>query len=545
MDKQKNHKHKKLNSYIYVGCIIIVMLWFMGHQKEMSFLTSIFGILLILGISYIITYFLKKNGYLSEKMYDPIGNYIAKSQMTPQEREVERLKDRVYDHKAGSALMDGIFTRAGKDSDHVCWKIFWSRMPQEWKEAYDIGYHHKKNRIRFNKFIIACVVAALPLYYILFDRTPSAARSSSELDIGTILGYIFLFIILFILYKFIAIPYKTLEEQRWFRKRFVTNKYEKFTDQVNAMFKEFYFKYGRELAGENLMGNLLGYVAGAAVGIGLAAGHLGAVVAAGKMMAGKPLSATNVVSTVSGVGAAVDAVDGVDAVTSVADAADAADGASSAMDAADAADAAGSMADMADMSEGMANVVNAAGDVSDMIADNDLLTAMDINDAADAVSSVADAGSICDTDTFSDVAATMSGSFPYASSLGINCDILPYASAAMDGGINVCAPDGSLSLSMDDGKIFNAEHQQIGSYGYDIHDGSFRVLDQNGNLAYAVDRNGAYFDKDDYYLGHIDDEGAMTTFTDAEGNISYRLNLNGANVVDANTGTPQGSISKA
>ena len=116
---------------------------------------------------------------------------------------------------------------------------------------------------------------------------------------------------------------------------------------------------------------------------------------------------------------------------------------------------------------------------------------------------------------------------------------------ASDSGVTVSSFDGKDSITLQDNKIIDETNMQVGTYGTDVSNGNIAFRDNAGNNLGSIDPNtGITYDASGKADGSVNDLGAVTTYTDADGNQAMKINLDGASVVDSKTGEPIATVKK-
>ena len=111
--------------------------------------------------------------------------------------------------------------------------------------------------------------------------------------------------------------------------------------------------------------------------------------------------------------------------------------------------------------------------------------------------------------------------------------------------LTVSSMDGKDSITLQDNKIFDKTNMQVGTYGMDVSNDNIAFKDNAGNNLGSIDPStGFTYDENGRHSGSVQDLGAVTTYTDADGHQAYKINLDGAAVVDSKTGEPIATVKK-
>ncbi len=214
-------------------------------------------------------------------------------------------------HRKGNHWDDGLFDRARNNADHECWQAFWHDVPDEYKEAYAIGYKLKEGR-RAKLRLFTILTIELPLsIYCAYKIVEGIHYPGIQLVIGSVIALILFFTVVKLLISPIFFIEMLLEKTNWFKRKIKVSEHELFRDYIDKEYKKFFDAHKDELIIKNLKGEVIGYVGGVAIGLGLIAGHLGGVLLACKIASGNGLNPFSMAMAAAGTG--LDAADSFDA----------------------------------------------------------------------------------------------------------------------------------------------------------------------------------------------------------------------------------------
>lgn len=116
-----------------------------------------------------------------------------------------------------------------------------------------------------------------------------------------------------------------------------------------------------------------------------------------------------------------------------------------------------------------------------------------------------------------------------------------------DSSVTVSTFDNLDSVTFKDNQILDNTNMEIGNYGVDSATGDITFHDNAGRNLGSFDPNtNKTYNGSGNFTGEVHDNGAVTTYTDAEGNTAISINLdgddNGAPIVDSKTGKPIAKI---
>ncbi len=107
------------------------------------------------------------------------------------------------------------------------------------------------------------------------------------------------------------------------------------------------------------------------------------------------------------------------------------------------------------------------------------------------------------------------------------------------GSTTISSLDESSSLTLKDGIVTDERNMQVGSYGEDMSTGNIAFKDQTGHIVGSIDPNtGNTYDENNIQNGNVNDLGAVTVYTDSNGNQAMKLNMEDSVVIDGKTGEP-------
>ena len=111
--------------------------------------------------------------------------------------------------------------------------------------------------------------------------------------------------------------------------------------------------------------------------------------------------------------------------------------------------------------------------------------------------------------------------------------------------VTVSSMDGKDRVILQDNKIYDGTNMQVGTYGTDVSNGNIAFKDTAGNNLGSIDPNtGFTYDETGKQAGSVQNLGAVTTYTDADGHQAYKSNLDGAPVIDSKTGELIATVKK-
>lgn len=98
-------------------------------------------------------------------------------------------------------------------------------------------------------------------------------------------------------------------------------------------------------------------------------------------------------------------------------------------------------------------------------------------------------------------------------------------------GITVNGADGAALMSLQDGTIYGADTSVIGSYQENPANGRMTFFDNAHQELFSAAADGTYYDGNGATIGKMTNNGAVTSFVDMDGNITFQQNLDGAPII--------------
>lgn len=228
--------------------------------------------------------------------------------------------------ESGRGILDGMLLSAAKDAEHKAWILFWKNTPQKYQDMYIKGYEETRNpppENRPSSTDVLCnllgVFACIGIPGGVCLETSNFHTTSKLLNVLLLIVGLFLAAVAFVGPWFFFCRLDKKKEE-------LKSPAMKFYDAVNVEIK----KLEDEVRHDELLSGLK-FMGATTIGVmaGLVTGHLGAAIAAAKVVSGEGVTAANLVSAATGVGGLSELADAADMADAI-DAADTADAVNSA-----------------------------------------------------------------------------------------------------------------------------------------------------------------------------------------------------------------------